>query len=104
MAMRYIPQGCCPVQALYQPQGGILNSEEGIRAHVQAAQKHGAVLHTGEKVQRWHVLPSGKVEVSTDKGTYVAGRLVLSAGAWMPEVVPELEVVHRLQVPRVPCQ
>ena len=97
------------VQALYQPQGGILNSEEGIRAHARAAQKHGAVLHTGEKMRRWHVLPSGKVEVITDKATYTAGRLVLTAGAWMPspELVPELRVwvpctVEHLLVPICP--
>lgn len=84
------------LQALYQPQGGIVNSEEGIRAHAQAAQKHGAVLRTGEKVQRWLVLPSGQVEVTTDKGTYTAGRLVLTAGAWMPEMVPELRVSPQL--------
>ena len=86
--------GCCTLQALYQPQGGILNSEEGIRAHTRAAQKHGAILHTGERVQRWQVLPSGKVEVITNKATYTAGRLVLTAGAWMPspELVPELRV------------
>ena len=45
-------------------------------------------------MQRWQVLPSGKVEVTTDKGFYKAGRLVLTAGAWMPSsgVVPELRV------------
>ena len=80
------------LQALYQPQGGILNSEEGIRAHVQAALAHGAVLHTSEKVQRWRVLSSGQVEVDTDRGRYTADKLVLTAGAWMPEVVPELKV------------
>lgn len=85
---------CWTLQAIYQPQGGILNSEEGIRAHAHAAQKHGAVLHTGEKVQHWEVHPSGEVEVVTDKRTYTAGRLVLTAGAWMPSsgLVPELRV------------
>ncbi|CAL5221259.1 g3417 [Coccomyxa viridis] len=86
-------------KALYQPQGGILNSEEGIRAHTRAAQKHGAILHTGERVQRWQVLPSGKVEVITNKATYTAGRLVLTAGAWMPspELVPELRGITQVQ-------
>ena len=80
------------LQALHQPQGGILNSEEGIRAHVQAALAHGAVLHPSEKVQNWRVLSSGQVEVDTDRGCYTADKLVLTAGAWMPEVVPELKV------------
>ena len=80
------------LQALHQPQGGILNSEEGIRAHGQAALAHGAVLHTSEKVQSWRVLASGQVEVDTDRGCYTADKLVLTAGAWMPELVPELKV------------
>ena len=68
-----------------------MNSEEGIRAHAQAAQQHGATLHCSEKVQRWLVLPSGEVAVTTEKARYTAGRLVLTAGAWMPEMVPELQ-------------
>ena len=36
----------------------------------------------------------GRWRVITDKGTYTAGRLVLTAGAWMPSsgLVPELRV------------
>lgn len=68
-----------------------MNSEEGIRAHAEAAQQHGATLHCSEKVQRWRVLPSGEVAVTTEKATYTAGKLVLTAGAWMPEMVPELQ-------------
>ena len=79
------------LQALYQPQGGIVNSEEGIRAHAQAAQQHGATLHCSEKVKRWRALPSGEVAVTTEKATYTANTLVLTAGAWMPELVPELQ-------------
>ena len=80
------------LQALYQPQGGILNSEEGIQAHVQAALAHGTVLHTSEKVRSWRVPSSGQVEADTDRGRYTADKLVLTAGAWMPEVVPELKL------------
>ena len=68
-----------------------MNSEEGIRAHADAAQQHGATLHCSEKVQRWRVLPSGEVAVTTEKATYTASKLVLAAGAWMPEMVPELQ-------------
>ncbi len=50
------------------------------------------MLHTSEKVQSWRVLPSGQVEVTTDRGRYTTDKLVLTAGAWMPEVVPELKV------------
>lgn len=47
---------------------------------------------TGEAVQGWTVLPDGLVEVGTDRGTYRAERLVLTAGAWMDQLVPELQL------------
>lgn len=80
------------MQALYQPQGGILASERCIAAHVEAALRHGAVLHAKERMCSWRVKHSNLVEVRTDKGTYQAARVVLTAGAWMPEVVPQLQV------------
>jgi sarcosine oxidase len=50
------------------------------------------VCAAGEAVQGWTVLPDGLVEVATDRGTYRAERLVLAAGAWMDQLVPELQV------------
>lgn len=50
------------------------------------------MMAAGEAVQGWTVLPSGLVEVCTDRGTYRAEKLVLSAGAWMDSLVPELKV------------
>jgi glycine/D-amino acid oxidase-like deaminating enzyme len=37
------------------------------------------------------VLPDGLVEVETDLGTYRTEKLVLAAGAWMDQLVPELK-------------
>ncbi|KAL3138142.1 hypothetical protein ABBQ38_005370 [Trebouxia sp. C0009 RCD-2024] len=78
--------------AVYQPQGGILASELCIAAHIQAAQSHGAEFQSGEKVESWEVDPSsGIVTVFTDRGRYTASKLVLTAGAWMPDIMPELQ-------------
>lgn len=83
----------CALQAVYQPQGGILASELCIAAHIQAAQSHGAEFHSGEKVESWEVDPSsGTVTVYTDRGQYTASKLVLTAGASMPDIMPELQV------------
>lgn len=79
-------------QALYQPQGGILASEKCIAAHVEAALRKGAVLYTEERMSSWRVLQSSLVEVRTDKGSYQAAKVVLTAGAWMPQLVPQLQV------------
>lgn len=70
----------------------MLIPEKCIEAHTAAAKKHGAELHTGEKAQHWRILPGGKVEVKTDKATYRAAKLVLTAGAWISQLVPELQV------------
>jgi sarcosine oxidase len=43
---------------------------------------------------RWAALPDGGVRVDTDAGSYLADKLILSAGAWMPKLVPELEVIR----------
>lgn len=85
--------GLACMQALYQPQGGILASEKCIAAHVEAALQSGAELHTEERVLGWQVLSSGMVEVTTAQGAYQAVKLVLTAGAWMPQIVPQLQVL-----------
>ena len=41
----------CAVQALYQPQGGFLESEVAIKTHVNMAQKLGAEVRTDAAVK-----------------------------------------------------
>jgi sarcosine oxidase len=77
-------------RAIFQPDGGYVLSDAALRAHVDRAQHHGAVLHTGEVVRGFQPTNHGGVEVRTDRATYTAGNLVLTAGAWMRQLVPEL--------------
>lgn len=82
------------LQAVYQPEGGILASELCIAAHIKAAQAHGADFHAPEKVEAWKVdEATGNVTVFTDRGQYSARKLVLTAGSWMPDIMPELQVI-----------
>jgi sarcosine oxidase len=86
--------------ALLQPEGGFLLPERCIVAHVEAARVHGAEVRTSERVLGWEPAGDG-VSVTTDRATYTAGRLVLTAGAWMdtlmqvprPLVTPERQVL-----------
>jgi sarcosine oxidase len=75
--------------AVLQPDGGFLVPESCISAHVALAQAIGAEVHTGERVLSWDAAPSG-VAVKTDHGRYEAERLIISAGAWISQFVPEL--------------
>jgi sarcosine oxidase len=75
--------------AIWEPRAGVLEPEAAIEAQLSLARASNAELRFGEKVTRWRATDSG-VEVTTVSGTYSAARLVISAGAWMSELVPEL--------------
>jgi len=77
--------------AVFQKDGGFLFPELCIVTHVQAAQAAGAEIRARERVLDWAPLGSG-VQVRTESTTYVADRLVISAGAWVGKLVPELAV------------
>lgn len=73
-----------------QPDGGFLLAEAAVRAHARAATEHGAELRFAEPVSGWEPLPDGGVRVTTGRAAYEAERLVISAGAWVRQLVPRL--------------
>jgi sarcosine oxidase len=77
------------LMAVSQPDAGFLTPERCIRAHVDRALAHGAVIHTHETV-RGYTASDGRVHVRTDRADYEAGQLVLTAGAWMSDLAPSL--------------
>jgi len=77
------------MMAVLEPRAGILFPERCIAAHLSLAAQHGANLHTEEPVVRWQATGHG-VEVTTTKGTYRAGQMILSAGSWARELLPDL--------------
>ncbi|ADQ67138.1 N-methyltryptophan oxidase [Halogeometricum borinquense DSM 11551] len=78
-------------RAVYQPDGGFLVPEQCIIAHTEAAQAAGGEIRAREPMRDFTPLADGGVRVTTPKGTYEADRLVVTAGAWTPKLVPELE-------------
>lgn len=77
-------------RAIYQPDGGYVLSEQAIEVHAALARHHGATLQTGETVLDFKTTGAGGVEVRTDRTTYSAGRLIVTAGPWASQLVPEL--------------
>ncbi len=76
---------------VFQRQGGLIASERAIVAHANAAMAEGATIRARERVLDWEAHPSGEgVTVRTDKASYRAARLVLTAGPWMADLVPLL--------------
>ncbi len=95
------------MQTLYEPLAGLLFAQRCIAAHLRLATRRGAELHFEERVTGW-TLDGGEggggadrgggVTVTTTRGTYHAAKLVMSAGAWLPKLMPELRIP--LQVER----
>jgi sarcosine oxidase len=77
-------------EALYQPDGAVVASERGVVAHVAAALDAGATVRARERVVDWET-GDGGVRVDTDRDTYRADRLVVTAGAWAAQSVDALD-------------
>lgn len=80
--------------ALFQPDGGFLASTKCIEAHARLAQAAGAEIHARERVLGWDLVPGG-VRVRTVDDDYEAGRVIVSAGAWLGELLPQLQGLAR---------
>lgn len=85
--------------AVLEKRAGYVLPEESVRTHLARAAAARAELHFGEKVLDWEVTTGG-VTVETDRGIHHAERLVITAGAWAPNLVKlpgaQLEVERQL--------
>ncbi|HZW06920.1 MAG TPA: N-methyl-L-tryptophan oxidase, partial [Phycisphaerales bacterium] len=72
--------------AIADPGAGFLFPHRAIEAHLSLARAHGADIHPDEPVLEWHADSRG-VAVRTSRAEYTADKLILSAGAWMPQLL-----------------
>jgi sarcosine oxidase len=73
-------------RAYYEYESGILFPERCIDVQLKLAEGLGGQIHKNEKVERFDQHGDG-VKITTDSGEYHAGRLVLSAGPWLPHLL-----------------
>jgi sarcosine oxidase len=83
------------LSAVYEPRAGLLHVEACVRAHCAAAVSAGAELRSGVEVRAWDATRDGVV-VHTDCGDFHARKLIISAGAWSPELLQEDAVKLRV--------
>jgi sarcosine oxidase len=85
------PAFCVPdsMVGLLETRAGVLHPEGCVEAHLTLARRSGAHVYTGEPVLRWRKAGQG-VQVETASGSYVADRVAVAAGAWAPELFPDL--------------
>jgi sarcosine oxidase len=75
--------------ALFEAKAGFVRPEAAVKAHLDRATAMGADLKFGEEILTWEPTASG-VLVETASGTYEAGWLVVTAGAWAPKLLADL--------------
>jgi sarcosine oxidase len=78
-----------------QPDGGFLDAEPSIHAHIALAQAAGAELRCNTEVQRITAGPS-IVRVTTAKDAFDAPTVIVTAGPWTMSVLPQLAVPLRV--------
>lgn len=85
-----VPEG---MAGIYEATAGYLRVERAVALQLELAQKHGAVLETGQRVVSWNVNAGqgGSVEIETDAGRrFSTARLIITAGAWAAQLLPDL--------------
>ena len=81
--------------AVWEPRAGALDPEACVATHLDLAAQHGADLRFDHPVERWR--PDGDgVAVTTAQGTFLADRLILSAGAWTGSFHAKLDLPLRV--------
>ncbi|HXB93589.1 MAG TPA: N-methyl-L-tryptophan oxidase [Puia sp.] len=74
-----------------EKEAGILFPETCIQSWLAGAAANNAELHYNERVTA--ILPrNNEVEVTTDRARYTAGKVIVSAGAWLSTLLPELDL------------
>lgn len=71
--------------ALYEPGAALLHAELCIAFELELASRHGAELRYHEPVETWHPVGDA-IDIRTASGGYRVRQLVLSPGAWLPEL------------------
>lgn len=77
--------------AVLEKRAAILYPEECIKAHLAGAAARGAEIRCEETVEKITPLSNG-VEVRTSKARYLAEKVIVSAGAWLGDLLPELRL------------
>lgn len=83
--------------ALFETDGGVLDPERAVLAHLKIAKAAGADLRFNSTMTGWEATDKG-VEIRLLDGTRVlAGNLILSLGPWFKETLESLGVPLRVQ-------
>jgi len=77
-------------EVILEPTAGFLSPENCIKSYVNRAQQFGAVIKSNTKVMSWKSIGNG-IEVVTADETYTADKLVVTAGPWASQLLPNVD-------------
>jgi sarcosine oxidase len=99
--MQHFPQFRLPenTRVLYQKDSGLVDARKGVQVHALMAQARGAVLLENTSVRAIKPHKDG-VDIITDKDTFHAGKLVVTAGAWLNTVLAMVNLKLPITVTR----
>jgi sarcosine oxidase len=84
--------------AIYEAKAGMLDADRANEGHLEVAERAGADLRFGWRVVDWRPARGGGFEVEAADGSVVGGdHLVLAAGPWIKELVPDLRLPLRVE-------
>ena len=101
---RRFPQFKLPAgeQGYFEPGAGFLRPEACVETQIMEARKHGARVFTSEIVTALSQ-NAGAVEITTDKATYSAAKVILTAGPWIAKFLPPEFTRHFLVYRQTLC-
>jgi sarcosine oxidase len=79
--------------AYYERDAGVLKPEHCVLVQIEQARRHGATIRLNEKVVSIEGGPSGPL-VRTECGSYLAAKVIVTAGPWVPGMVGEEYAAH----------
>jgi sarcosine oxidase len=77
--------------AVLEHRAGVLLPEACVTAFLDGAASRGAAIHLEEELLEW-TASDRVVRVRTPRGEYEAGALVLTAGAWLPRLIGDMNL------------
>lgn len=82
---------------VFEPDGGVLDPEKSVEAHLRVAEKAGAELRFAARLESWRATGTGFSLRLADGSEVTSNALVLSLGAWFQQTLEPLGVAFRVQ-------
>jgi sarcosine oxidase len=74
----------------YEFNAGFLRPEKCVTTQLLLAQQYGAHIHQNEIIENFEEINENCIRVKTNQGEYQIKKLIITAGAWLPNILEEI--------------